>query len=160
MSQARVGDVMSYTPETIRSSSSALEAARCMVQNAIGCLPVVDEEGRLEGIVSESDILRAYAAEGAGRDAHVAPDAASEDARRVETLREEAERLNRSISSSDPASSKLAVARLQSLEEAIARAESGELLSCTRCRGTISWNRLRALPGTTICSRCARDMEW
>jgi RNA polymerase-binding transcription factor DksA len=53
----------------------------------------------------------------------------------------------------------LAVRRLRGLEHAIERAESGKLGHCEGCGGSIPAARLRALPGTTLCIRCARRNE-
>jgi acetoin utilization protein AcuB len=156
----KVGELMSYAPDSVLSSTPAGEAARHMALKAIGCLPVVDEQGRLEGILSESDILEAYAAAVSGTEIDRTPLAESRDNRLAEALRAEAERLTRTLPLNDQIGPKLAVARLRSLEEALLRVEQGELHSCVRCKGRISANRLRALPGTTLCSRCGREVEW
>jgi len=39
------------------------EAAAIMLSKKIGCLPVVDEENRLMGLITETDILRCYVLE-------------------------------------------------------------------------------------------------
>jgi CBS domain-containing protein len=155
-----VGEVMSYIPDTVLPSTPVDEAARRMALRAIGCLPVVDEQGRLEGILSETDVLEAYAAVVSGTEIDSTRRDEVRDERLVESLRAEGERLARTLPLYDQIGPKLAVARLRSLEEAIARAERGELRSCVRCKGRISADRLRALPGTTLCSRCAREVEW
>lgn len=56
-----VGDVM--TPEVITLGSEAdhAEAARLMRKAGVKRIPIVDEEGRLIGILSRSDIMRAFA---------------------------------------------------------------------------------------------------
>ena len=46
-------DVVSVTPET-----PVADAARILLCNKYGCLPVVDSDGRLVGIVTEADFLR------------------------------------------------------------------------------------------------------
>jgi CBS domain-containing membrane protein len=46
-------DVVSVSPE-----SSVREAARLLLDNRFGCLPVVAKDGRLVGIVTEADFLR------------------------------------------------------------------------------------------------------
>ena len=156
----RVGEVMTYTPDTVLSSTPADDAACRMALKGIGCLPVVDERGRLEGILSEADVLQAFAAATRGGENGRAPHAESRDERLVEALRGERERLARTLALHDVVDPSLAAMRLRSLEDAIARAERGELRSCVRCKGTISVNRTRARPGTTICSPCAREGEW
>ena len=46
-------DVISVAPE-----SSVREAARLLLDNRFGCLPVVAKDGRLVGIITEADFLR------------------------------------------------------------------------------------------------------
>jgi CBS domain-containing membrane protein len=46
-------DVVTATPEM-----SVREAARVLLDNRFGCLPVVDRDGTLVGIVTEADFLR------------------------------------------------------------------------------------------------------
>jgi acetoin utilization protein AcuB len=58
-SQRAVRSVMSAETITIAPDDPLEEAARIMLENKVGCLPVV-EEGRLTGIVTESDIFRAF----------------------------------------------------------------------------------------------------
>jgi WS/DGAT/MGAT family acyltransferase len=55
---ARVLDVMEPHVSTATPGESAAEAGRRMVRHKVGCLPVVDESGRLVGIVTEEDFLR------------------------------------------------------------------------------------------------------
>jgi acetoin utilization protein AcuB len=57
----QVGDIMSYAPETLGPEASLADAAERMAERRIGCLPVVDEEGRLTGLLSETDVLWALA---------------------------------------------------------------------------------------------------
>ena len=57
-----VGDVMSHAPETLREGDPLRAAAERMSERRIGCLPIVDAKGRLVGILSETDLLRALAA--------------------------------------------------------------------------------------------------
>ncbi len=53
----RVEDVMSTPPITVSSKTIIKDAARLMYDNRIGCLPIVDSEGKLVGIVTERDML-------------------------------------------------------------------------------------------------------
>ena len=55
---ARVHDLMETHLSTVTPGEPAAEAGRRMVRHKIGCLPVVDEGGRLAGIVTEEDFLR------------------------------------------------------------------------------------------------------
>lgn len=59
---ARVRDVMAEDVITISSSEDVKDAALTMLTGSVGCLPVVDQ-GKLVGIVTESDILRLFAGE-------------------------------------------------------------------------------------------------
>lgn len=54
----RVGDIMSTEVETIAEDALASEALAIMLRQKIGSLPVVDSEGRLVGVITESDFLR------------------------------------------------------------------------------------------------------
>ena len=56
-----VREVMTGQPETVRADAPLAEGADRMADRRIGCLPVVDETGRLAGLVSETDALRALA---------------------------------------------------------------------------------------------------
>ena len=46
-------DVVTVSPELLVS-----KAARILLENKYGCLPVVDDEQRLQGIITEADFLR------------------------------------------------------------------------------------------------------
>jgi CBS-domain-containing membrane protein len=50
-------DVMVRDVKTVRPGTSVAEAAHLMAQNDISALPVVDDHGRLVGIISEADLL-------------------------------------------------------------------------------------------------------
>ncbi len=52
---------MSRRVETVHPDDSLTEAARRMVARGIKRLPVVDDAGRLVGIVSRADVMRAIA---------------------------------------------------------------------------------------------------
>jgi CBS domain-containing protein len=51
-------DVMTSWVATIEASASVREAAKLMAERRISALPVVDEDDRMIGIVSEGDLLR------------------------------------------------------------------------------------------------------
>jgi len=42
----------------VRASTSLVQAARLMLANKFGCLPITEEDGRLSGIITESDFVR------------------------------------------------------------------------------------------------------
>ena len=55
---ARAGDVMESHVSTAAAAESAADVCLRMVRQKIGCLPVVEPDGRLVGIVTEEDFLR------------------------------------------------------------------------------------------------------
>ncbi len=57
-----VRELMQPNPITIRPEASTLEAIQTMRKHEIGCLPVVNAEGRLVGIVTEHDFMELSAA--------------------------------------------------------------------------------------------------
>jgi CBS domain-containing protein len=79
----KVREVMSTPPRVVREETTIEEAARVMLDEGIGCLPVVDADGGMVGIVTESDLtgarpwlsLRAWADPQAAEEARpAAPD--------------------------------------------------------------------------------------
>ena len=181
-----VGEVMTYLPQTIRYDAPLEEAAERMVEGRFGCLPVVDEDGRLDGILSETDLLYAlvtalWAARGrASSPVAVGLPEALERERRylvrqlaaygrheqeiTETRRELPLDLAEQGSETEDARlteqlAELASRRLRAIEHALERQRRGELATCEACGGSIPHARLRALPGTTLCIRCARQAE-
>ncbi len=55
----RVGDLMAEDPLTVAAETPAWEAAYLILHRRIGSLPVTDGSGRLIGIVTETDFVRA-----------------------------------------------------------------------------------------------------
>jgi CBS domain-containing protein len=55
---ARVRDLMRTEARTVSPHTSARDALELLRRHQIGCLPVVDTDGRLIGLVTESDFLR------------------------------------------------------------------------------------------------------
>jgi CBS domain-containing protein len=53
-----VSEVMTRDVETVSPEASALEVIDKLLDRRFGCLPVVDAQGALVGIVTESDLLR------------------------------------------------------------------------------------------------------
>jgi acetoin utilization protein AcuB len=182
-----VGEIMTHAPETATAETPLAEAADRMADRRIGCLPVVDDDGRLAGILTETDALRALATTlltgRAGRAERSELDAlvdelrsereritarldrvhAEERALSVDAYgepRDEAERgadlrelrLAESLDG-------LAARRLEAIDRALDHAAQGRLSVCDGCGGRIPLTRLRALPGTTRCVRCARADE-
>lgn len=50
-------DIMTREVITVRPDTSIEEAAKLMVDNKVSGLPVVDEEGKIVGIVTEKDLM-------------------------------------------------------------------------------------------------------
>jgi CBS domain-containing protein len=61
-SPVEVGDVMHRGVIAVTPETSAARAANLMVGQRIGSLPVVNGAGQVVGIVTETDILKAFAA--------------------------------------------------------------------------------------------------
>ncbi len=53
--------VMSSPPVVIHPDASVEEAARVMAERKIGCLPAVSKDGKLVGMLTETDVLRYFA---------------------------------------------------------------------------------------------------
>ena len=53
-----VSDVMTPSPVTIAVDAPLDEAVSSMLEGRFSCLPVVDENGRLDGIVTATDLLQ------------------------------------------------------------------------------------------------------
>ncbi len=51
----KVREIMRQPPITVHEETSLEEVARTMLDNEIGCAPVVDDQGRLRGIITASD---------------------------------------------------------------------------------------------------------
>ena len=58
LSRLEISKVMTKRPITISAESIIREAAQTMLDNKISGLPVVDERGKVVGIITESDIFR------------------------------------------------------------------------------------------------------
>jgi CBS domain-containing protein len=51
-------DIMVRDVKTARPETPLREAVRVMLENKYGCLPVVEEDGKLRGILTEADLVR------------------------------------------------------------------------------------------------------
>lgn len=58
LTKLHVEKVMAHDPLTVSPDTTIKEAAQIMHDNKIGGLPVIDEERRVVGIITESDIFR------------------------------------------------------------------------------------------------------
>ncbi len=52
-----IADVMTPNPITVTPETSLQEAIKILAENHISGLPVVDEEGKLVGVISETDLM-------------------------------------------------------------------------------------------------------
>ncbi len=57
----RVEEVMTKNPATVKASQPLRQAARVLLEKGVSGLPVVDEDGKLVGIITKTDIVKAYA---------------------------------------------------------------------------------------------------
>jgi len=73
-----VRDIMTRSLVTLRPEMSAAVAAELLLQHEISGAPVVDEQARLIGLLSEYDCLRAVASAEYQMDAHDAAETVSE----------------------------------------------------------------------------------
>ncbi|AFM11410.1 CBS domain-containing protein [Turneriella parva] len=56
--QLTVEKVMTRDPMTVESEDSVRTVVKIMVKHKVGCLPVCDAAGVLQGLVTETDLLR------------------------------------------------------------------------------------------------------
>ncbi len=56
----QVSAAMTHDPVTVEESSDVRDALQLLIDHKFGALPVVDEEGKLVGILSAHDLLRAF----------------------------------------------------------------------------------------------------
>ena len=56
--QLAVRDIMTEQPRTVNMETALRDAARDMVLSGVGGLPVVDDDGRVVGMLSERELLR------------------------------------------------------------------------------------------------------
>lgn len=54
----RVADIMTRDVDTVPSDEPLVEVARLMMDKKLGCVPVVDVDGTLLGILTEADFVR------------------------------------------------------------------------------------------------------
>jgi len=52
-----VREIMSSEIQTVSPDARAAEAGRTMLENKLGCLPVVEDGDRLVGIITEADFV-------------------------------------------------------------------------------------------------------
>ncbi len=57
LAKLRIREIMTRNPVTIADSATIGDAAKVMLDNRVSGLPVVDADGTLTGIITESDIF-------------------------------------------------------------------------------------------------------
>jgi acetoin utilization protein AcuB len=60
LAKIKIKDVMTKKVITVTSDTPLEIAARIMVDNEVGGLPVVDDDGAVSGIITETDIFKAF----------------------------------------------------------------------------------------------------
>ncbi len=60
LAELQVKEIMSRNPITVREDDTVEHAAQLMLEHTISGLPVVNAEGRLTGIITQSDVFRAF----------------------------------------------------------------------------------------------------
>jgi acetoin utilization protein AcuB len=60
LSKLRIEEVMTQDVITTTPDAFIEEAARLMVENKIGGLPIVDEDNHVVGVITETDVFRAF----------------------------------------------------------------------------------------------------
>jgi acetoin utilization protein AcuB len=178
----RVGEIMSHDPATLGPDATLADAAACMAERRIGCLAIVDETGRLAGLLSETDVLWAVATSGPLRRAPerdslaVLVDELRRERERVRARlaqRIEGEKSLEAVMREEPideaergadvtlvresiALDELAVRRIAAIDAALDSVSQGSFGTCAQCGDPIPIPRLRALPSTRHCIACAR----
>ena len=56
----RAHQIMSRKPITITKDTSSEEAAHLLLRENISCLPVLSSDGKIDGIITWKDLLKAY----------------------------------------------------------------------------------------------------
>ncbi|MDP3286119.1 MAG: CBS domain-containing protein, partial [Desulfobacterales bacterium] len=60
ISDLKVKDIMTINPVTVSPSYTIQDVLLLVLQTKVGAFPVVDEKGKLKGIISVDDLLRAF----------------------------------------------------------------------------------------------------
>nr|MBF0221209.1 CBS domain-containing protein [Desulfobulbaceae bacterium] len=60
LSEMKVKDVMTKDPITMTGTDSLEKAALIMLENKISGIPVLDESGRMQGLLSETDVMLGF----------------------------------------------------------------------------------------------------
>ncbi len=60
LAELHVKDIMTRDPVTVTPEDTVERAAQLMLENTISGLPVVDDQGKVVGILTQSDVFRAF----------------------------------------------------------------------------------------------------
>ncbi len=60
LAEVKARDIMTANPVTVKSGDSISSVAKLMLEKKIGGLPVVDDDGRLIGIITDHDIFKIF----------------------------------------------------------------------------------------------------
>ena len=60
LAELQVKDIMTRDPVTVAPDDTVERAAQVMLENTISGLPVVDDQGKVVGILTQSDVFRAF----------------------------------------------------------------------------------------------------
>jgi acetoin utilization protein AcuB len=60
LAELQVKEIMSRNPISVGEEDTVERAAQMMLENTISGMPVVDRTGRIQGIITQSDIFRAF----------------------------------------------------------------------------------------------------
>ena len=60
LAELQVKDIMTRDPVTVKFNDTVEHAAQLMLENTISGLPVLDDQGLLKGILTQSDVFRAF----------------------------------------------------------------------------------------------------
>jgi acetoin utilization protein AcuB len=60
LAELQVKEIMSRNPISVGEEDTVEHAAQMMLENTISGMPVVDQTGRIKGIITQSDIFRAF----------------------------------------------------------------------------------------------------
>jgi len=154
--ECSVSEVMTHAPVTLSDESSLEDAALAMAERRIGCLPIVDADLRLCGLLSETDVLHALATRLWSDRVRAERSGSALDHLVTALERERAAIEDQQRSPQAGSLDATASRRCEAIELALVRHAEGRLGVCERCNGPIPIARLRALPASTVCVSCAR----
>lgn len=61
LNQFILGAIMTRNPMVLKSDNNLYEALKLMSDSGCGCVPIVDNKGRMEGIITQTDMVKRVA---------------------------------------------------------------------------------------------------